>query len=270
MAQRISGAHATLAEQNAALQRANEAKARFLAVMSHEMRTPLNAIGGYADLISIGVHGSTTPAQREALDRIGRSKEQLLRLVTDILHYARLEATPLRVSRELVSVSEQFETVRDMFAEQFSRRGVTLEVDVTESWICGDSSRVQQVLINLVANALQFTEAGGCVSLSAADSGDVTVLRVADTGTGIPAEQQESIFEPFVQADSSLTRRAGGAGLGLAIVQQLVSAMDGHVHLESAIGQGSIFSVALPNAKSLIPECSTKAPATAALETASA
>lgn len=254
MATRISGAHATLAEQNAALQRANDAKARFLAVMSHEMRTPLNAIGGYANLIALGVHGPTTPDQREALERIDRSKEQLLRLVTDILHYARLEATPLPVTRECVSVREQFEALGSTFADQFARRGVALVIEPTDTSVYADGARVQQVLINLVSNALQFTDAGGVVTLTAVSDGVVTIICVTDTGCGIPPEQHASIFEPFVQTDSSLTRRAGGAGLGLAIVRQLVAAMHGSVQLESAVGKGSSFSVWLPSAESSHPE----------------
>ncbi len=253
MATRISGVHATLAEQNAALQRANDAKARFLAVMSHEMRTPLNAIGGYANLIALGVHGPTTADQREALARIDRSKEQLLRLVTDILHYARLEATPIPVTRECVSVREQFEALGSTFADQLARRGVALVIEPTDSSVHADGARVQQVLINLVSNALQFTESGGVVTLSAVSDGVVTIICVTDTGCGIPPEQQASIFEPFVQSDSSLTRRGGGAGLGLAIVRQLVAAMDGSVHLESAVGKGSSFSVWLPSAEAARP-----------------
>lgn len=250
MSTRISGAHATLAEQNATLTRANEAKARFLAVMSHELRTPLNAIGGYAELVALGVHGPTTPGQQDAMERIGRSKDQLVHLVTDILHYARLEATPLIVAAEPVSVRHVFEAVQENVAEQFARKGIALVVVPSDATVCADPIRVQQVLTNLVSNALQFTEPGGQVTVSAEVIGARTTLRVRDTGVGIAPDQKATIFEPFVQGDSSLTRRAGGAGLGLAIVRQLVTAMDGEVRVDSVLGHGSTFSVVLPTVAS--------------------
>lgn len=248
MSERIGRAHTTLAAQNEALLRANEAKARFLAVMSHELRTPLNAIGGYADLIALGVHGPITDAQRVALERIGRSKDQLVHLVSDILSYARLEATPLQLTRETVSVSAQFESVRDTVAAQFTRKGVGLVITPTEAELCADPMRVQQILINLVINALQFTDAGGLVQLYAEESESMTMMCVRDTGVGIAPEMHTTIFDAFVQVDNTLTRRAGGAGLGLSIVRQLATAMGGDVRVESTPGGGSTFAVSLPRA----------------------
>ena len=251
MALQISGVHATLADQNTALREANEAKARFLAVMSHELRTPLNAISGHAELLSIGVHGAVTDAQREALDRISRNKDQLVRLVSDILHYARLEANPLPVVREPVSLPRQFAALRETVSDQFERKNVTLVIHDTTAWICADPVRVQQVLINLVTNALQFTPADGMVTVAAEADAVWTTIRVIDTGVGIAPAQQATIFEPFVQADNSLTRRAGGAGLGLAIVRQLVAAMHGSVSVSSIEGQGSTFAVVLPSVEAV-------------------
>lgn len=248
MSMRISGVHATLAEQNAQLQEANEAKARFLAVMSHELRTPLNAIGGYTDLIALGVHGPVTDAQLDSLARVRRSKDQLLHLVGDILHYARLEATPLNVSHEPVMLQDQFTLLRDTMSEQFRRKGVAVACADTKAAVWGDPARVQQVLINLTTNALHFTEPGGSVTLWVDTDGDATTVHVRDTGVGIAAEQQSIIFEPFVQADNSLTRRVGGTGLGLAIVRQLTTAMGGSVRVQSVVGEGSTFSVTLPTA----------------------
>ncbi len=248
MALQISGVHATLADQNTALREANEAKARFLAVMSHELRTPLNAISGHAELLSIGVYGAVTEAQREALDRIARNKDQLMTLVSDILHYARQEANPLPVLREPVSLLRQFAALRETVSDQFERKGVALVIDDVASWISADPVRVQQVLINLVTNALQFTPAGGTVRVSADTGAEQVTIQVRDTGVGIASAHQATIFDPFVQADNSLTRRAGGAGLGLAIVRQLVAAMGGTVGVSSAEGQGSTFSVMLPSA----------------------
>jgi signal transduction histidine kinase len=248
MSARISRAHAALAEQNDALQRANEAKARFLAVMSHELRTPLNAIGGFADLMALGIQGPTTASQREGLGRIKRNQEQLLHLVSDILHYARLEATPLSVRHDPVPLQGQLVAMGESMAEQFARKAVSLQVRDTEAVLVADAVRVQQVLLNLVTNALQFTEPGGSVEVYAEPSQPFTAIHVRDTGSGIAPDQQETIFEPFVQADNTLTRRVGGTGLGLAIVRQLVAAMGGEVRVKSALGKGSTFTVMLPAA----------------------
>lgn len=260
MSMRISGVHATLAAQNEELMRANEAKARFLAIMSHELRTPLNAIGGYAELMALGVHGPTSEEQRHALERIARSKDQLLHLVSDILSYARLEATPLAVARESVPVMAQFESVRDTVADQFAGKGVQLVVTPTDATLCADPVRVQQILINLVTNALQFTLGGGRVDVYAEVEGDLTTLFVRDTGVGIEPEQQHTIFEPFVQVDNTLTRRSGGAGLGLAIVRQLATAMGGEVRMESTPGVGSTFAVSLPCAEAGPSEPTAESP----------
>ncbi len=246
MARKISSVHATLAEHNAELHQANEAKSRFLAVMSHELRTPLNAIGGHAELMTLGVYGDVTMGQREALDRIGRNKDELIALVADILHYARLEANPLPVQSEPVSMARQFAALGETVLDQFDRKAVTLRVDDTAAWICADPVRVRQVLINLVTNALKFTPPGGTVSVMAAPRGDDTTVTISDTGVGIAPDQQAAIFEPFVQVDNSLTRCAGGAGLGLSIVRQLVTAMGGNVCVRSVEGQGATLEVTLP------------------------
>lgn len=247
MSLHITGAHTALAERNAALTEANESKARFLAVMSHELRTPLHAIGGHAELLALGVHGPVTHAQQDAMQRIVRSKEQLLRLVSDILHYARIEASPLPLTSVEVTLSDVFDNVRGSVADEFVRRGVVLDFVPTTATVFGDEIRVQQILTNLVVNAMQFTPSGGSVTISGNAEGNLTVVTVRDTGVGIPLASQDSIFEPFVQADNSLTRRARGAGLGLAIVRQLVMAMSGTVTVSSLPGEGATFTVTLPS-----------------------
>ncbi|MEO7521034.1 MAG: HAMP domain-containing sensor histidine kinase [Gemmatimonas sp.] len=249
MAARIGGVTAELAQQNAALQRANEAKARFLAVMSHELRTPLNAIGGYADLMALGIYGPTTPEQNENLARIGRGKDQLLHLVSDILHYSRLDAGHLTLRREKVSLQEQFASVAETLAEQSANAEVTLVVESGRTAVCADPVRLQQVLLNLVTNAIRFTNRGGRVSLCAETLGEITAIHVRDNGIGIPAEQLESIFLPFMQVDNSLTRRVGGTGLGLSIVRDLAVAMRGSVSVESVVGHGSTFTVLMETAE---------------------
>ncbi|MBC7841597.1 MAG: HAMP domain-containing histidine kinase [Gemmatimonadaceae bacterium] len=247
MSMHISGTHATLAERNALLVEANEAKARFLAVMSHELRTPLNAIGGHAELLALGVHGPVTDAQRDAMERIRRSKEQLLHLVSDILHYSRIEASPMPLTRTRVSLSEVFDVVRDNVVDQFRRKAVALRMDATTATVFADEVRMQQILSNLVINALQFTPTDGRVTVSARSDANWTTIEVSDTGVGIAPDMQASIFEPFVQVDDSLTRRSGGAGLGLAIVRQLVTAMAGTVTVKSEAGCGATFVISLPS-----------------------
>ncbi|MES2522899.1 MAG: HAMP domain-containing sensor histidine kinase [Gemmatimonadota bacterium] len=248
MAARIGSVTAELEQRNVALYKANDAKTRFLAVMSHELRTPLNAIGGYADLMSLGIYGPVSAEQAQSLARIGRSKDQLLHLVSDILQYSKLDAGAIIVRRETVKLREQFDAVAESLAEQCASRSVVLVVEPTMAAVCADPARLQQVLLNLVTNAVRFTDAEGTVTVSAETRGDVTAIRVRDTGIGIAEEHLLTIFQPFAQVDSSLTRRVGGTGLGLTIVRDLTAAMGGVVSAESTVGVGSTFTVELETA----------------------
>ncbi|HYW32253.1 MAG TPA: HAMP domain-containing sensor histidine kinase [Gemmatimonas sp.] len=248
MASRIGTTNAELEQRNVALFKANDAKARFLAVMSHELRTPLNAIGGYADLMALGIYGPVSTEQEQTLGRIGRSKDQLLHLVSDILQYSKLDAGAIIVRRETVRLREHFDAVAESLAEQCSSRDVLLVIEPTAAAVCADPARLQQVLLNLVTNAARFTDAKGTVTLSAEVRGDTTAIRVRDTGIGIAAEHLGTIFQPFAQVDTSLTRRVGGTGLGLTIVRDLTAAMGGHVAVESTVGVGSTFTVELESA----------------------
>jgi signal transduction histidine kinase len=248
MAARIGGVTATLEHRNDALHQANVAKARFLAVMSHELRTPLNAIGGYADLMALGVYGPANDEQQQALARIGRSKDQLLHLVADILQYSKLDAGTLAVRRETVVLHGQFESVFESLSEECASRGIVLVIEPTDGAVCADPARLQQVLLNLATNAVRFTDSGGSVTLSAEVRGASTAIRVRDTGIGIAAEHLDGIFEPFTQVDASLTRRVGGTGLGLSIVRDLTQAMGGSVRATSVVGEGSTFTVLLETA----------------------
>lgn len=248
MASRIGSVTAELEQRNVALFRANDAKARFLAVMSHELRTPLNAIGGYADLMALGIYGPVSTEQQGTLARIGRSKDQLLHLVSDILQYSKLDAGAIVVRRETVRLREHFDAVVESLSDQCASRGVHLVIEPTTVAVCADPARLQQVLLNLVTNAVRFTDAGGTVTLSAEVRGETTAIRVRDTGIGIAEEHLGTIFQPFAQVDTSLTRRVGGTGLGLTIVRDLTAAMGGSVSVESAVGVGSTFTVALESA----------------------
>jgi signal transduction histidine kinase len=250
MASSLGDAHAVLAQQNDELQRANATKEEFLAMMSHELRTPLNAIGGYAELLQLGVRGPVTEAQAEDLARIRRNKDHLLSIIGDMLSVSRSdEDVPVELAD--LSVAGAFSHAVDAVAPLYDAKKVRLDAaqPPRDLYVRGDRERVQQVLLNLLTNALKFTDAGGQVVLASSATETEVRLSVRDTGIGIPAERIDEIFEPFVQVDSSLTRRAGGAGLGLAIANRLAKAMAGSVTVESTLGRGSTFTFTLPRAQ---------------------
>jgi signal transduction histidine kinase len=251
MAAGIGDAHATLAERNAELQRANAAKAQFLAMMSHELRTPLNAIGGFTELIELGLRGPVTPEQVEDLGRIRRNKDVLLAIITDILDFTRADAGALSVALSAMPVTPVVMEVMEAVSGQMELKGVRLVVHPVpaDAIARADRDRVRQILLNLLSNAMKFTERGGEVEVTTTTVNESVRIAVRDSGPGIGEDQIEAIFEPFVQVDASLTRRAGGTGLGLAIARQLANAMGGTVTVESALRAGSTFTLTLPHAQ---------------------
>ncbi|HEX6041587.1 MAG TPA: PAS domain-containing sensor histidine kinase [Longimicrobium sp.] len=242
-----------LERQRAAAEEANRAKSSFLAVMSHELRTPLNAISGYVQLLEMGIHGPVTDAQLGALERIGRSQQHLLRLINDVLNLARIESGRVEYVLEDVHVPELLAAVTPMVEPQLAQKRLAFAVEVDDVIVRADREKVQQILINLLSNAIKFTPEGGRVSVASAavasaagaeDAGRV-LLRVTDTGIGIPPEKQASVFEPFVQVDMSRTRRSEGTGLGLSISRDLARGMGGDLRVESQEGRGSTFTLLL-------------------------
>jgi PAS domain S-box-containing protein len=236
------------ARKAAASEEANRTKSHFLAAMSHELRTPLNAIGGYTDLLAMGVRGSVTEEQLEDLQRIKRSQQHLLGIINDILNFSRIEAGQTTYDFASVPMSDVVEAVGHMIEPQAAAK--ELELQVTECprevAVWADKAKVEQILINLLSNAVKFTEQGK-VTLECdwRDSQSVSIA-VSDTGIGIPADQLEKIFEPFVQVGRSLTQTQEGTGLGLAISRDLARGMGGDIVVTSEHEQGSRFTLTLP------------------------
>lgn len=233
---------------------ANRAKSQFLTTMSHELRTPLNAIAGYVELMEMGLHGALTDAQRQDLRRIRTSQRALLHLVEDVLDVAKLETGRLELRLSVVSLHEILKGAEALVFPQLFAKSLQYRYHDADSAITvrADQERLQQILVNLLTNAIKFTAAGGSITLKAETVGDEARVHVQDTGAGIPANKLEEIFEPFVRVDSTLTRATEGTGLGLAISRSLSRAMGGDLTVESSLGVGSTFTVRLPRAKGLV------------------
>jgi PAS domain S-box-containing protein len=227
---------------------ANRAKSEFLTSLSHELRTPLNAIGGYIDLLILGIHGAISEEQRVALERVRASQQHLLVLISDLLNFNRMGAGQIRYRIEPVPLAAVTATVRPMMESQAQARQLVLDWSPPAASVVAmaDRPKVEQILLNLVSNALKFTAPGGTVSVRSYCQEDRAALEVRDTGVGIPADQLEAIFEPFTQVGRSLTSHHEGTGLGLAISRELARAMGGDLWAESEPGQGSTFTLTLP------------------------
>ncbi|WP_275830121.1 ATP-binding protein [Roseisolibacter sp. H3M3-2] len=229
---------------------ANLAKGDFLAVMSHELRTPLNAIGGYAELLEMELRGPLTAQQRQDIGRIQASQRHLLGLINEVLNYAKLETGAVRYDVASVPVRAALSAAEALIAPQARAKGLALVVaePAPEVAVRADAEKVRQVLVNLLSNAVKFTDRGGRIDVACAAGPERVALTVRDTGIGIAADQQERIFDPFVQVRSDLTRTAEGTGLGLAISRDLARGMGGELTVESAPDVGSVFTLALPRA----------------------
>jgi PAS domain S-box-containing protein len=245
-AERKARSEAEDARQRA--EEANKAKSEFLAKMSHELRTPLNAIGGHAELIELGVHGTVTPEQASALDRIRKNERHLLALINDILDFSKLEAGAVRLDIHDVNVNDLVASLEPLVGALFIAKGVEYRVDkCAENLIArGDSERIIQVLVNLLSNSLKATAPGGKVSITCESDEKTIAIHVHDSGVGIPAERLEAVFSPFTQLGRALNNPHAGVGLGLAISRELARAMGGNVTVVSTVGEGSEFTLTLP------------------------
>jgi PAS domain S-box-containing protein len=232
---------------------ANRTKTSFLAAMSHELRTPLNAIAGYVELLLLGVRGPLNDEQAADLHRIRRSQQHLLSLINDILNFSRIDSGHVTYRIEPVSLASVVDTVSLMIMPQAINRGISFRPQPCAPSIIalGDASKVEQVLLNLLTNAVKFTLPGGQVDLRCDSHDGVVTAEVSDTGVGIPADRLHDIFEPFVQLDRSLENPREGVGLGLAISRDLARGMQGDLTVKSVVGVGSTFTLRLPRAPRL-------------------
>jgi signal transduction histidine kinase len=241
----IAGSAAALDIERRRAEQANDAKSAFLAFMSHEIRTPLNGVLG---MIQAMERDELTDVQRERLGVVSSSGETLLMLLNDLLDLSRIEAGRLDLENGVVDVAEVAQAARDAFAVLATDKGLELtlqvDTDATGFW-AGDPTRIRQILVNLVANAVKFTSAGAVAIVVAGRARGLT-LTVSDTGPGIAPDRLLALFDRFVQADATTNRHFGGSGLGLSICRQLAELMGGSISAESRLGEGSRFVVDLP------------------------
>lgn len=246
-----------VAERTSALQIANEdlthlgrQKDEFLANVSHELRTPLNAILGQSQLMLESIHGPLTPKQENALHIVENSGQHLLNLINDILDISRMDLSVQKLDLEWVALNELCNACTRMLAEKAQHKHVKLAttLDQTVDILYCDARRLKQILMNLLVNAIKFTDAGGKVTLEVIgdETANTVTFSVIDTGIGIAETDLARLFRPFVQLDSGLNRQFEGTGLGLALVRRLVEAHQGSITVQSTLGKGSRFVVILP------------------------
>ena len=236
-----------LEERSRQLAIASAHKSQFLAQMSHELRTPLNAILGYTELMLDAIYGDVPPAIRQVLDRVHFSGQHLLRLINDVLDISKMEAGEWRLLLTDYAMRDVVQKVVTTMEALATEKGLALTVTMPDILPLGkgDEQRLVQVLMNLVGNAIKFTEVG-TVQMQVAVCEGAFLLAVSDTGPGIALAEQQTIFEQFQQTEQTRTRAQGGTGLGLAIVKRIVDMHGGHVWVESCPGQGATFRVTLP------------------------
>jgi signal transduction histidine kinase/CheY-like chemotaxis protein len=228
---------------------ANKAKSEFLANMSHEIRTPMTAILGFGEVLEENTTPETSEDCRDAIAAIQRSGKHLMMIINDVLDLSKIESGKLSVEHDICSI---IDTVRDAHASlklSAEKKGISLNIELSSSipeWVYSDPYRIRQIMINLIGNAIKFTAQGSIVCSMSSDEDSIRI-QVTDTGEGIPPSSIESLFNPFEQVDSSVTRKEEGTGLGLTISRHLANLLGGDISVESVVGVGSTFTLAIPN-----------------------
>jgi len=255
-----------LARTQAQLREVDRLKSNFLSTISHELRTPLTSVIGYAEMMQEGLAGDVSRQQQECLSTILDKADELLQLISGLLDASLLEARSLSIAAEPVSLPEVAESVTSLLAAEARRRNVSISLEPAfVPRAHGDSQKIRQVLLHLVANAIKFSPEGGGVAIALdvapmspkdqpswahearAPSGRLGLrLRISDRGIGIDEEQKDRVFDPFYQVDSSSTREFGGTGLGLSLAKLYVEAHGGYIWVESTLGEGTTFTVTIP------------------------
>ena len=251
VAQRTRELEIALAGEQAArkeAEAANRIKSELFARLSHEFRTPLHAVSGYLEILQQNIHGGLNEEQRKDVDRIHQAQEHLMTLVNMILDFAKLEGGLVELSMAEIPIEETLRGAEALVIPQFGKKGVSYSHRAGDPALTmfADREKVQQIIVNLLANAVKFTPTGGSVELEWRVEDDFVTVRVRDTGSGVPEEKIEEIFEPFVQVRAPGSLPTGGTGLGLAISRDLARAMGGDVRATSRLGAGSVFTLTLP------------------------
>jgi len=239
-----------LEEKTREVEEADRLKSEFLSNMSHELRTPLNAILGLTNLMYQGSAGPINRKQKEYIEIVERNGKDLLQLINDVLDLSRIESGQIETAVSKIRLKAFIVKVSHNIRPLVEEKGLTLNIDVDDDiLIYSDADKLRQILVNLLSNAVKFTSQGGVNISAEVEEGrlrDSIIMRVTDTGTGIPREALKYVFEPFRQVDGSPTREHGGTGLGLSICRKLVSVMGGKIEVESEPGKGSTFTVIIP------------------------
>jgi signal transduction histidine kinase len=229
------------------VEEASKHKSQFLANMSHELRTPLNAILGYTELILDDIYGAAPEKMRNVLTRIATNGKHLLGLINDVLDLSKIEAGQLTLSLTEYSLAELVRSVHVAVEPLASQKNLTLTTEIAKDLPTGygDERRLAQVLLNLVGNAIKFTEVGE-VAITASRSNGSFSVAVRDSGPGVDPAHQTKIFEEFQQVDNTSTRQKGGSGLGLAISKRIIEMHGGRIIVDSILGKGATFTIKLP------------------------
>ena len=231
-----------------AVDAANRARSNFISMVSHELRSPLNAINGFLSIVLDEQVGTLNERQREFLEYAHDSTEQLILLVQDILLISRADTNELELQRAALALPDVVVQVLRHTGPVAKKAKVTLQSQLPPllPWLWADSARLQLVFMNLVHNALKFTPSGGSITIRARSVGDLAEISVTDTGYGVPVEDQPRVFEHFYPSEDALLAKPGGFGLGLAVARVIVEQHGGRIWLQSEPGQGSTFSFTIP------------------------